>query len=92
MKAWTEGLLARLGGQPHLHLFTDFDGTLTPIAPTPAEAQLSPRARAVLERLRARPHTTLTLVSGRPIATLREKAPVAGATYVGNHGMGPRRR
>jgi len=71
----------------HLHLFADFDGTLAPIAPTPAQAVLPARARAALERLVECPSTTVTIVSGRPVEALRQKIGIERIVYVGNHGM-----
>lgn len=70
----------------HLFLF-DFDGTLAPIAPTPAEAELP---SAVLKRLRLlsqRPDTLIGIVSGRPIQQLRRHVRLPNLIYVGNHGL-----
>ena len=87
VKPWSSELLEWVSARPHLHLFTDFDGTLAPIAPRPEAARLPERARAALVRLVARPRTEVVVVSGRPIETLRALLPVDGLTLVGNHGM-----
>lgn len=87
MKPWSPEVPAFVRSRPHLHLFADFDGTLAPIAPTPAQAELPPRARELLQRLVDRRHTTVTIVSGRQVAVLEHKVGLEGITYVGNHGM-----
>jgi trehalose-phosphatase len=86
LRPWTQAL-PLVASRPHLDVFCDFDGTLAPIVPDPADATLPTRARAALAALLRRPRTRVTLVSGRPTATLRTKADVAGLSYVGNHGM-----
>jgi trehalose-phosphatase len=70
-----------------LLLLTDFDGTLTPIRPTPAQARLDPSARAALRRLSRRAGIRVGLVSGRSIAELRRRVRIPGIVYVGNHGL-----
>lgn len=87
MKPWSPELYALISARSHLHLFTDFDGTLAPIAPRPEEAKLPARTRRALEALIARPRTEVVVVSGRPVETLRELVPISGLTLVGNHGM-----
>lgn len=67
-------------------LITDIDGTISAIAPTPAEAFVHPEARVALEILAGR-LAAVAVVSGR--------APEAGAAmvglpdliYIGNHGL-----
>ena len=68
-------------------LFLDYDGTLVPIAPTPAEAVCPPEVRTLLERLRDLPNVSLAIISGRFLEDIREKVGVSGITYVGNHGL-----
>ena len=46
----------------------DVDGTLAPIAPTPADARVPPETRRALRRLARRRDTLVGIVSGRPIA------------------------
>jgi trehalose-phosphatase len=87
VKPWSPEVPERVRARGHLHLFADFDGTLSPIAPTPEEAVLPDEARRLLERLVARPATTVAIVSGRTIETLERKVGVDGVLYIGNHGM-----
>lgn len=47
---------------------TDFDGTLTPVVPRPADARLDPRAREVLIRLARIPRVQLAVLTGRSLA------------------------
>lgn len=66
-------------------LISDFDGTLSEIAPTPEAADLRPECRAALEAL----STTLelvALVSGRTVADLKAKVGLPGIVYIGLHG------
>lgn len=71
----------------HLFVGLDYDGTLTGIVPRPEDAHLPEPARTVLERLVARPDTTLAFLSGRALTDVRERVDVAGAYYAGNHGL-----
>lgn len=65
----------------------DFDGTLAPIVPDPAEARLHQGAKEALERLAGREDTSLAIVSGRGLQDLEGKVGVPGLYYVGNHGL-----
>ncbi len=67
-------------------LLTDVDGTICPIAPTPAEARVLPPARKALRRLRRR-LALVAIVTGRPVLGARRLLRVAGVAYVGNHGL-----
>jgi trehalose-phosphatase len=69
-----------------LLLLLDYDGTLVPIAPHPAEARPTPELLDILTRLRARPDYTVMVVSGRPLADLVELLPVPGLDLLGSHG------
>ena len=71
----------------HLFVGLDYDGTLTGIVPRPEDAHLPAAARRVLERLVARPDTTLAFLSGRALADVRGRVAVEGAYYAGNHGL-----
>lgn len=71
----------------HLFVGLDYDGTLTGIVAQPEDAHLPEAARAVLERLAARPDTRLAILSGRSLEDVRERVGVDGAYYAGNHGL-----
>lgn len=68
-------------------LFLDFDGTLTPIVDKPSMAKLAKDKLELLTKLSKAPGVTLAIVSGRQLATLKEKINIPGAYYAGNHGF-----
>ena len=67
-------------------LFSDFDGTLSPMAPTPDGASLAPGVRDVLKAL-ARRIELVGIVTGRAVNDARERVGVPELLYVGNHGL-----
>lgn len=62
--------LPRLKAAGHLVLLLDYDGTLVDFTPTPELAAPDAALRGLLQRLAARPDTTVHIVSGRPRETL----------------------
>lgn len=75
----------RLDASP-LALLLDVDGTLAPIAATPALAHVPSATRLLLGRLAALPDTVVALISGRAAADAQRLAGVPGAWVIGNHG------
>ncbi|MBI4498609.1 MAG: trehalose-phosphatase [Chloroflexi bacterium] len=69
-----------------LALFTDIDGTISPIVPVPEEGAVTPRCRAALERLASR-LPLVGAVSGRAAAHARAMVGLDGLIYLGNHGL-----
>jgi trehalose 6-phosphate phosphatase len=69
-----------------LALITDFDGTISEIAPTPEEAVLHARCRRLLARL-ARHLPLVAIVSGRQVTEVRRLVGLPDIIYVGNHGL-----
>lgn len=80
-----ERLRAVLAVRPR-GLFSDVDGTLSAIAPTPSSAVLLPGVAPLLERLR-QVFDVVAAVSGRSAEDARRLVGLAGITYIGNHGM-----
>jgi trehalose 6-phosphate phosphatase len=80
-----ERLLPILKSQPW-GLFTDLDGTISPIAPTPEEAMVPDGIKAVLTELRQRA-AVVGVISGRPAAQAKQMVGVAGLIYLGQHGL-----
>ncbi len=86
---WMEArdtLLRELVSYPRLGVVTDMDGTISPIAPKPWEAHVTPRNRELLAAL----HECISLVavvSGRGVEDLRTQVGLPELTYVGNHGL-----
>lgn len=74
-----------LGHSP-LGLITDVDGTISPIAPSPRAARVSPLCARHLKALVPRVHL-LAALSGRPAAQTKAMVGVDGVVYVGNHGL-----
>ncbi len=79
--------LASMIKRENLYIFLDFDGTLSPIAPTPGEAILPADTKKILNKLAAMRGVIVSLISGRGINDLKKKAGVKGILYSGNHGM-----
>ncbi len=84
--AWTE-LAPRLAAAERLLIGLDFDGTLAPLAPTPAQAELPSQTRSMLADLAARPGVFVALISGRGLNDLRDKAGDEAFFRAGNHGL-----
>lgn len=68
-------------------LALDFDGTLAPIAPTPAEATLANGASAALAALAARTDMRVAIVSGRALDDVADRVGAPELFYAGNHGF-----
>ena len=66
-KVLTEWLGEWLGDGRSLLLMTDYDGTLTPHVPNPAEASLIQRAQRSLSALARTPQVRLAIISGRDL-------------------------
>ena len=67
-------------------LFSDFDGTLTPLFDDPEDTVLSAEIRETLGELSERVEL-VAVVSGRDVRYLRETIGLKSVTYVGNHGL-----
>jgi trehalose 6-phosphate phosphatase len=65
---------------------TDIDGTISAIAPTPAEAMVDATAKAALSRL-ASELAAVAVVSGRAPQDGAAMVGLPELTYVGNHGL-----
>lgn len=88
--ATLEQCLATLRHSP-AGLILDIDGTISEIAPTPADAFVSDAVRQTLRRL-AHPLALVAVVSGRAAAVGAEMVGVDDMLYIGNHGMERRHR
>jgi trehalose 6-phosphate phosphatase len=67
-------------------LFSDFDGTLSEVAPTPGEATAYPGAAEALSRA-ARLVDVAGIITGRAVADARSKMETDDILFVGNHGL-----
>jgi len=68
-------------------VLTDYDGTLTPIRPTPAQARLGAGLRGAVHRLSRVRGITVGIVSGRSLDAVRRLVKIPGVVYAGNHGL-----
>jgi trehalose 6-phosphate phosphatase len=71
----------------HLLLLTDFDGTLSDLSPTPAEAVVDPEVCAAFDRIAALPTVTAGVVSGRRLVDVAERVGPAAEFVAGLHGL-----
>jgi trehalose 6-phosphate phosphatase len=78
---------ARIQSANGIALFLDFDGTLAPIVPDPANAQLSEVVREALQRVVDRESIVTTIISGRAVEDLYVRIRVDNVIYSGNHGL-----
>lgn len=69
-----------------LFIFLDYDGTLTPIRNTPAEAVIPADAVDILKRIAKGP-SKVAIVSGRSLKDIKKIIGVRGIIYAGNHGL-----
>lgn len=81
-----ETLLSSAVRQRPRGLFSDVDGTLSPIAPTPEAATLLPGVRELLDHA-ATTFDLVAAVSGRAARDAERMIGLPALTYVGNHGM-----
>jgi trehalose 6-phosphate phosphatase len=86
LSAWPE-VAEQLRGARHILLLLDYDGTLTPIAPTPELADLPEGTRRLLEALAGKGRLRLAVISGRALADLKQKVGISNIIYAGNHGL-----
>jgi trehalose-phosphatase len=68
-------------------LLLDIDGTLSPIAPRPADAVLPPRTQRVLDELARSPGVQVVAISGRSAEDVRRLVALDDVWIIGNHGI-----
>jgi trehalose 6-phosphate phosphatase len=86
LKADSQTLLcAALAAEPR-GLFTDVDGTISPIAPTPDAAVLLPEIAGLLTQAQTT-FKIVAAVSGRSAQDAQRLVGVPGLLYIGNHGL-----
>jgi trehalose 6-phosphate phosphatase len=82
LRQWLEH--ARAGAR--VGIVTDVDGTISPLAPTPQAARVTPKSRDLLRRL-AGQITLVAAVSGRAADDLYERVNLPELVYIGSHGL-----
>ena len=73
--------------QRPLLICLDYDGTLSPIAPTPGQAILPGKTKRILRALAASPGVFLAVVSGRSMPDVKSMVGLKNIVYSGNHGF-----
>lgn len=80
-------MLRRITAARRVLWFIDFDGTLVPIRRRPDLAALDEEGRDILARLAAEEKMTVAVISGRPLAFVRQQVNMSKITCAGNHGL-----
>jgi len=73
-------------GRSPFGLITDVDGTISPTAPTPQQAKVSPLCRHYLSIL-CNQLALVAAISGRPAVEVKNMIRIDGIVYIGNHGL-----
>jgi trehalose-phosphatase len=82
---WEE--LRRRLSRRNVFVFLDFDGTLAPIVFTPHKARASGRVMRAIEALAVLPRARVAVMSGRPLAFIRDRFRAPRLYFGGNHGL-----
>jgi trehalose 6-phosphate phosphatase len=77
----------RISSANRVSLFLDFDGTISGIVVNPGDAKLDPEIRSILKTLCARWDFDVSIISGRALSDVRERAGLSNVIYAGNHGL-----
>ncbi|HAG08339.1 MAG TPA: trehalose-phosphatase [Desulfotomaculum sp.] len=80
-------LAKRLFNAGQVLLMLDYDGTLVPLAPTPAQARPAAELLRILKKLGGRPQYKVAVISGRTLSDLTNLLPVPGIFLIGGHGI-----
>ncbi|MGH9574099.1 MAG: trehalose-phosphatase [Candidatus Acidiferrales bacterium] len=79
-------ILLRLKEAETRFLLLDLDGTLVRIRKRPEDVRLSKKAKTLLGRLASLPNTTVAILSGRNVQSLRSLVNINAVRYFGLHG------
>ncbi len=82
----THAALRDLITHRRIGLVTDIDGTISPLAPTPDAAQVTPTSRDLLRRL-AGQLALVAAITGRGADDAQSRVGLPELVYVGNHGL-----
>lgn len=82
------GAIRNLSVTDRLLIGLDFDGTLSTLVDSPADARVLPRAAEAIAKLEAHPNTWVAYVSGRPLRSLISVTEAdEAALLIGSHGV-----
>ena len=79
-------IVAQLKEKKTRILLLDLDGTLVRIRKRPEDVRVSKKAKALLARLASLPNTTVAILSGRNVQSLRNLVDIKTIRYFGLHG------
>ncbi len=79
----TDEIKKRIAGR-EIFVFTDYDGTLSPIVESPEDARISDDLIDILSKLKMT--IPVAVISGRRLEDLRKRVGIEGMIYAGNHG------
>ena len=79
-------LIQEVLNQSPFGLITDVDGTISPTAPTPQQARVSPVCRHYLAKL-CHQLALVAAISGRAASEVKRMINIDGMVYIGNHGL-----
>ncbi len=77
----------RLRAYKKIILFTDYDGTLTPIRESPDLAILSEEVRQILEKFSHNETFFLGIITGRSLRQIKKLVNIPRVLYAANHGI-----
>lgn len=80
-------VIERLSQAKAVQLFLDYDGTLADFAPTPEQVTPDPALIDLIRRMEQHPKIRVAVVSGRPLAQIRELLPVPESWLAGTYGI-----
>lgn len=70
-----------------IYLFLDYDGTLAPIADTPAGTVFSVSTKGLIRDLSRSGACKVAIISGRALRDIKDIVGIKGLVYAGNHGL-----
>jgi trehalose 6-phosphate phosphatase len=82
-----DSVAPRIESATRVSLFLDFDGTISGIVVDPRDAKLDPEIRSILKTLSERWDFDISIISGRALTDVRERAGLSKVIYAGNHGL-----
>jgi trehalose 6-phosphate phosphatase len=85
LAAWGE-IREHLADADHIHILSDFDGTLSPLVEIPAAAGIDSDVQMVLRRLCTHKRVTVAVLSGRAVDDVEARIELP-LIYAGDHGV-----
>lgn len=80
-------LSSKIQNSPHIFLFLDYDGTLTPIVKRPEHAKFPRSVKNSIDKLIRDPRFAIAIISGRSLKNIKKIVGMKNIIYAGNHGL-----